>query len=156
MVSEANSGLVVNAIGASANVKMDQMVATEANSGLLVNEIGASVQTDQMVASTSSDQTGSVNTVGKVEFKVGEIVWARIKGSPHWPAQIKSFHSTKMVNVVWLNDYRRTRLYRTQMYKFLINFDAFAKRFHDTVGLETAAREGLMKYGENLGAEMRF
>lgn len=53
-----------------------------------------------------------------------------------------------MVLVTWLNDYRVTKLYRTQIFKFLTHFDEFSKRFDDTVGLKTAAREGLICFGQ--------
>lgn len=86
----------------------------------------------------------------KIEFRIGEVVWAKIKGFVAWPGRIKSFPSNKMVIVTWLNDYRATKIYRTQMYKFLVYFDTFSNRFHDTVGLETAAREGLILFGQNL------
>lgn len=91
-----------------------------------------------------------------LEFKLNEIVWARIKGSPHWPARIISFPSNKMALVRWFNDYRVTKLYRTQLFKFLNNFDQFAKKFPDTVGLETAAREALICYGNDIQADMLF
>lgn len=90
--------------------------------------------------------------VSQIQFSVGEIVWARIKGHPHWPARIVSFPSNKMAWVTWFNDYRKTKLYRTQLFKFLLNFDEFAKRFKDSVGLETAAREALICYGQNIHA----
>lgn len=96
------------------------------------------------------------STVAQIEFKIGEIVWARIKGFPAWPARIKSFPSNKMAVVYWFNDYRITKLYRTQMYKFLNNFDEFSKKFGDTVGLETAAREALICYGNDINAHMLF
>lgn len=90
--------------------------------------------------------------VVKVVFRPSEIVWAKIKGFVAWPARIKSFPSSNMVIVSWLNDYRVTKIYRTQMFKFLLFFDTFSKRFNDTVGLETAAKEGLILFGQNLYA----
>lgn len=90
------------------------------------------------------------NKVAKVEFTIDEIVWAKIKGFNHWPAQIGSFPSNKMAEVIWFNDYRKTKLYRTQLFKFLPNFDEFAKKFNETVGLEAAAKEALYTYGQNL------
>lgn len=96
------------------------------------------------------------NTVCKVQFKVGEIVWARIKGFPAWPAKVIAFPSNKMALVTWFNDYRKTKLYRTQMFKFLLHFDEFAKRFGDSVGLETAAREALISYGQDIGANALY
>lgn len=89
-------------------------------------------------------------TIARVEFRVQEVVWAKIKGSPHWPAKINSFPSNRTAEVVWFNDYRKTKIFKTQLFKFLVYFDEFAKKFNDTVGLEAAAKEGLMYYGENM------
>lgn len=89
-----------------------------------------------------------VLTIAPMIFKLGEVVWAKIKGSVHWPARIKSFPSNKMVTVVWFNDYRTTKIYRTQIFKYLLNFDTYAKNFDRVVGLEKAAKEGLILYGE--------
>lgn len=105
---------------------------------------------------TAIDKSSETQAISTIEFKVGEIVWARIKGFPHWPAKKESFPSRKMAQVVWYNDFRRTKLYRTQLFKFLKNFDEFAKRFDDTIGLETAAREALMCYGQEITANMLF
>lgn len=58
--------------------------------------------------------------------------------------------------VFWFNDYRKTNLYRTQIFKFLVNFDEFSKRFSDTVGLEAAAKEALIVYGQNINGNMQF
>lgn len=131
-------------------------VNAKTNSGQILIETDANSENQMVPAKADSDQGSSVNVVAKIEFRVGEIVWARIKGFPHWPAQVRSFPSAKMVDVFWLNDYRKTRIYRTQMWKFLINFDEFSKRFNDTVGLEAAAKEGLILYGDHIAANMKF
>lgn len=89
------------------------------------------------------------NQVATISFKIGDIVWAKIKGFVAWPARIVSI-SSKMAVVFWLNDYRSTKVYQTQIFKFLERFDEFSKRFSDTVGLETAAREGLMLFSQQL------
>lgn len=91
-----------------------------------------------------------------MDFKLNETIWAKIKGHPHWPAKIKSFPSHRMAGVVWYNDYRRTKVYKTQLFKFLTHFDQFAARFDDTVGLKAAAQEALICYGQNLNADMTF
>lgn len=84
--------------------------------------------------------------VAIIEFAVNEIVWAKIKGHNAWPAQIISFPTNKMVLVRWFNDYRETKIYRTQIFKFLLNFDRFSVNFNKTAGLYTAAREALYSY----------
>lgn len=105
-----------------------------------------------IVESTSAPilEPDEENQIAVIEFRVGEIVWAKIKGFPHWPAVIKSFPSDRMAIVIWFNDYRKTKIYRTQLFKFLANFETFAKRFDDVIGLKTAAQEGLMCYGQNM------
>lgn len=95
------------------------------------------------------ESSSSESTIARIDFKVNEVVWAKIKGSVHWPAKIKSFPSSKMVIVVWFNDYRTTKIYRTQLFKFLQNFDLYAQNFDNTVGLKTAAYEGLMYLGNS-------
>lgn len=92
----------------------------------------------------------------KIEFKIKEIVWCKIKGCSHWPAQILAFPSNKMALVQWFNDYRQTKVFRTQLFKFLANFDQFAVRFDDVVGLKTAGREALIVFGQNLNAKQQF
>lgn len=104
----------------------------------------------QIAPLESIELTSSNTQMMKIDFKVGEVVWAKIRGHPHWPAKIKSFSSSKMAIVVWFNDYRVTKIYRTQLFKFLNNFDSFAKNFDNTIGLKTAAQEALMFYGNTL------
>lgn len=87
--------------------------------------------------------------VVKIEYRIGEVVWAKIKGSPAWPAKIKFFASSRMVVVTWFNDYRTTKIYKTQLFKFLTHFDAFAKNFDSSIGLKTAAQEALIYYGNS-------
>lgn len=53
------------------------------------------------------------NAVAQIEFSIGDVVWAKIKESPHWPAKITAFTSQRMIEVHWFNDYRRTKIYRT-------------------------------------------
>lgn len=109
-------------------------------------------QSQLNVAGVSFDaKPEEVLTIAPIVFQVGEVVWAKIKGSAHWPAKIKSFPSSKMVIVVWFNDYRTTKIYRTQVFKFLTHFDTFAKSFDRVVGLKKAAQEGLIYYGSMIG-----
>lgn len=90
------------------------------------------------------------NQLQVIDFKIEEVVWAKIKGYPHWPAKIKSFPSNRTAEVVWFNDYRKTKIFRTQLFKFLPHFDTFAKKFDETIGLKKAAQEGLIIYGHSM------
>lgn len=103
-------------------------------------ECTALVKCDSTVAQPSSTP----------EFKLNEIIWAKIKGSPEWPAKIVDFPSAKMALVVWFNDNRKTKVYRTQLYKFLINYDKFSVNFEKHIGLKTAAREALYAFSDSI------
>lgn len=91
------------------------------------------------------------DVVARIDFKVNEVIWCKIRGYPSWPCKIKTFVKN-MVIVVWFNDYRITKVYRTQLQKFLVNFDTNAKNFDNNIVLKTAAREALLFYGSGLSA----
>lgn len=55
-----------------------------------------------------------------------------------------------MVVVVWFNDYRTTKMYKSQIFKFLKNFDTYAVNFKNVVGLEKAAQEAMIYFGSSL------
>lgn len=78
-----------------------------------------------------------------IEFKINEVVWGKIRGWPHWPARIVSIEPRRYV-VFWFNDYRKSTLYRTQVFKFHENFKEFSDKFETKIGLETAAKEALI------------
>lgn len=42
----------------------------------------------QMFKMPRIEQPPPTHTVSKLQFTIGETVWAKIKGSPHWPARI--------------------------------------------------------------------
>lgn len=88
--------------------------------------------------------------VARIDYKINEVVWAKIKGFPHWPAKLKRIDSNKMVTVVWFNDYRTTKIYKTQLSKFLLNFEQFAHTFEQHIGLKKAAHEALIYFGSTI------
>lgn len=88
----------------------------------------------------------SSQTVTKFEFSIGEIVWAKIRGWPHWPAKIIAIEP-KRYEVFWFNDYRKSKIFRSQIYKFHDNFNSFSGKFTSSLGLETAAKEALIYLG---------
>lgn len=111
----------------------------------------------QAVSSTAVNESVHSNlVVSKIDFTIGEIVWAKIRGSPHWPAKIKSFPKDRTATVVWFNDYRTTTIFRTQLSKFLVHFDEYSVKFDTTVGLKTAAMEALICLGQNLNANVQY
>lgn len=88
------------------------------------------------------------------DFVVNEIIWAKIRGSAHWPAKIERIVSTVAglicYEIIWFNDYRRSKIHRTQAYKFLHNFEKFAVKFDQIIGLRTAAFEAMYEYRRQL------
>lgn len=90
-----------------------------------------------------SNYDSNEKTISTIPFKVGEVVWCKIRGSPYWPAKILKFENRKY-EVYWFNDYRRSKVFFSQLYKFEKYFTEFAKKFDSSSALETAAKEALM------------
>lgn len=94
--------------------------------------------------STKQQQFETVTTTVAVpEFKVGEIVWAKLRGWPHWPAKLLAIES-KRYEIYWFNDYRKSKVFRSQLFKFHDHFSTFSQKFGSSIGLETAAKEALL------------
>lgn len=83
------------------------------------------------------------NAVANMKFVPGEVVWCKIRGWSHWPGIIKTIENNKF-NVLWFNDYRTSKVFHTQLFKFHLNFNEFTKKFGRVVGLETAAKEAVL------------
>lgn len=98
-------------------------------------------------------QISNTLTVAKPDFALNDIVWAKLKGYCHWPARIdkiiKTPSGSTMYEVVWFNDNRRSKMYKLQVFKFFENFEEFAKKFDDVIGLKTAAFEAMYIYRQN-------
>lgn len=79
-------------------------------------------------------------------FKVGEVVWAKLRGFPSWPARIEKIVGDKKqtMEIYWFNDYRKSKVFRSQIFNFHDNYSKFAKEFENHIGLETAAKEALI------------
>lgn len=122
-----------------------QKLLNERDEGGLSSDV--EVTSDQ-VTSNDTIQPGSLptNIVAKIDFKVGDVVWAKIRGCPFWPAKIERIYGVKlqMIEILWFNDYRRSKVYRTQIESFLPNFRKNSKFFKEKVGLETAAKEAVL------------
>lgn len=96
-------------------------------------------------ADTQPETTDAKNmVVMTLPFKIGEVVWGKIRGWPHWPAKIMRIYP-QQYEVEWFNDFRRTKLYRSQIYKFAFNFDLFSEKFDTTVGLREAAEQAMIE-----------
>lgn len=86
------------------------------------------------------------NEVAKPDYAIGEVVWAKIKGFPNWPAKVVQVYGSmnQMVEVFWFNDYRKTRMHKGQICKFHSNFEVFSPQFDKHIGLQTAIKEALI------------
>lgn len=85
-------------------------------------------------------------TIAILDFKVGDIVWAKLRGSPPWPAKILNIIPSRnsTIEIYWLNDYRTSKVFKTQIFKFHTNFELFSKNAEHRIGLETAIKEALL------------
>lgn len=84
-------------------------------------------------------------TIALNAFSIGEIVWCKLKGFCHSPAIVDSFEKEKLV-VVWFNDYRRSTVFKSQLFKFSKNCEKFSK--NKSVGFQTAIREAFVVLGK--------
>lgn len=90
------------------------------------------------------DPPNSQRTIAIVEFNENEVVWAKLKGHPYWPARIVSFEKNKF-EIFWFNDYRKSKVFRTQLLKFnQTNFEEYSKT--KKIGFEAAVKEAIL-YG---------
>lgn len=105
---------------------------------------------------TVDNKQSDVNTIALMPFVIGEVVWGKIRGWPHWPARIVKIHSPPYTKtpiryeVYWFNDYRTTKLFRSQVYNYNQNYEIYTKKCETTIGLKTATREALMYIASKL------
>lgn len=107
----------------------------------------------QNVKKAASEETGTSNSstinglnrsmaISTQPFKVGEVIWGKIRGWPHWPGKIVHVFPQQF-EVIWYNDFRVTKLYRSQIYKFAANLQIFAEKLDTTIGLREAAEQAM-------------
>lgn len=113
------------------------------------NTIIETKESENAMEASSDQNISSTVTIAVNLFVVGEVIWGKIRGWPHWPAKIIHLKG-KFFEVEWFNDYRTTKLYRSQVYKFYPNYDLFAEKFDKTVGLKTAANDALLYISSKL------
>lgn len=93
----------------------------------------------QMVPLKLSKNDTADGTVAVIPFKVGDVVWCQLRGHPIWPAQVKEIIDN-YATIVWFNDYRTSKVHRTQL--SLFNYmPTFTKK---NVKQETAIKEALL------------
>lgn len=76
-------------------------------------------------------------------FRINEVVWGKIRGFVAWPAKIIDIDQ-RTYTIRWFNDYRTSKLFRSQIFSFYSNFEEFAKNFDKKIGLKTATQEAMM------------
>lgn len=106
-------------------------------------------ETEQAAIGVKLNSTPGTNTLAIIEFKENEVIWAKLKGHPHWPAKIVGYENKKF-EIFWFNDYRRSKVFRSQIFKFnQSNFETFSKT--KKIGFEAAVKEAIL-YGKALSS----
>lgn len=115
-----------------------------------VNEEEANKTSKNDVTLPSVDEQSSGDqSLAIMPFSVGEVIWGKIRGWPNWPAKVIRIESNGRYEVEWFNDYRTTKLYKSQILKFYSNhFDLYASKCSTTVGLKIAIKEALIYISE--------
>lgn len=111
------------------------------------------VNVDEARTNQTKDVQPTVsNALVPMDLMPGDIVWAKIKGYPYWPAKIERIFGAKnqMVEVFWFNNYKRTKMCRASCMSFLSNFDRFRSSFNNYIGLEPAAKEAIIYLGSQM------
>lgn len=152
------SPLVPTGIASTSKRKSDMVYLTHAKKKKLNEDISPTVSKslDHVPEKLLNEQAGIVRADSKPnsiveQYTVNEVVWAKIKGSIPWPAKITSIATTglKRYEVVWFNDYRKSKLYRSQISKFHTHFIEFSVHFPKSIKVETAAKEALLYLSQN-------
>lgn len=114
-----------------------------------LNETKAKFSNEIVDKKNNTTEKNAVTIVAKIPFVVNEVIWAKLRGwSYHWPARITKIFSGKVYRfeVYWFNDYRTSKIFRSQIYKFGPNFSMFSENFDNVPGLRQAAEEATV-YG---------
>lgn len=111
----------------------------------VVNTIETSDESSTDDKSIEANSTSSqILTIAKPLWSIDDAIWAKIRGSCHWPARIIKILPKKQFIVEWFNDYRTTRVFASQIYKFAPNIFMFQEKFDLVAGLREAAEEATL------------
>lgn len=126
----------------------------------------ANCEATQSIASMSSDEqtnqkystksaSESNGTVALIQFRVGDVVWCKLKGFPKWPAKIKEIcdQNNNYITIVWFNDYRITKVHRGQLAEFKNVPDAILSKTKKNVRLEKAVKEAMIYYRSTVSTD---
>lgn len=94
----------------------------------------------------NEENTNQSKAVSTEFFRPGQVVWAKLRGFPCWPAKIERICGDKkqLIEIFWFNDYRRSKVFRSQIFDFHKHFAQYAVEFENHIGLDTAAKEALI------------
>lgn len=104
-------------------------------------------QRDYSVSPALQIGTNTCTTVAKNQFAVGEVVLAKIKGSPLWPSTVTGFYGkhNQMVRIQWFNDYRTSGVHKGQLTKFSkCKYTSVSADIAKNPFLEAAIKEALI------------
>lgn len=109
---------------------------------IALNQIVPTVNANHLIVAKNV----STSAIAQIEYRIGEIVWAKLGHWPAWPAKIEQIYgvSNQMVEIFWFNDYRRSKLHKANVFKFFIFFDQFSSIASSTIGLECAIKEAVI------------
>lgn len=91
------------------------------------------------------------NAIALLDYSIGEIVWCKLKGWPHWPCKILDIEYKRSVIylVYWFKDNHRTsKVFKSQLFKFKENFKTLSENGSENAQLEAAIKEGIIKFNE--------
>lgn len=123
----------------------DKEIKSRANSSQVLGseEVHTIKHNASHVVVAASQTKPPKKVVALPDFKVNEVVWGKIRGFVAWPAKIIEINN-KQYSVHWFNDYRTSKLYKSQLLNFYQNFEKCAENFDKKIGLKTAAQEAMM------------
>lgn len=87
-----------------------------------------------------------IKIIAQPQFRINEIVWAKLGHFPSWPCKIERLYGIRnqMVEVLWFNDFRRSKMHVAMIYKFFDKFQEFSKDADLRVGLNRAIKEAII------------
>lgn len=87
-----------------------------------------------------------------MSFSLNEVVFAKIRGHSCWPARITAIEGRKF-QIQWFNDYRFSKVFQTQLFKFGPYYEQFSTKFASNVQLRCAVSEALLSKAHEISKE---
>lgn len=104
------------------------------------------VVSNQTEAISNTNESNPIRIIAQQQFRISEIVWAKLGHFPSWPCKIERLYGVRnqMVEVLWFNDFRRSKMHIANIYKFFDKFQEFSKDADIHVGLNRAIKEAII------------